>query len=116
VKSLAMSAESTAWPPPVIESFELEKDPVLSAAEAAPGFPRPLARVIVRGRNFFIRAVSPTITIGDRKVLDSEILPDEKTILLYLFEPPPQGGKIRVSYGPGMTGESEQSLFWDAEA
>lgn len=109
-----MSAESTAWPPPVIESFELEKSPPLPAE--APGFPQPLARVTVRGRNFFIRAVSPTITIGDRKVLDSEILPDEKTILLYLFEPPPQGGKIRVSYGPGMTAESEQSLFWDAEA
>jgi hypothetical protein len=103
---------SPAWPPPVIESYELEKSPSLPGAD--PSFPQPLARVTVRGRNFFIRAVSPKITIGDSKILDFEILPDEKTILLYLFEPLPEGGKIRISYGPGMTGESEQPFSWDA--
>lgn len=103
---------STAWPPPMIESYELEKSPSLPGADQ--GFPQPLARVTVRGQNFFIRAVSPKITIGDMTVLDYEILPDEKTILLYLFAPAPEGGKIRISYGPGMTGESGQPFSWDA--
>ena len=101
----------STWPPPLIQSYELEKSPSLPGAD--PSFPQPLARVIVRGQNFFIRAVSPKITLGERPVLDYEILPDEKTILLYLFEPPPEGGKIRISYGPGMTAESEQPFSWD---
>lgn len=105
-----MSNPSTSWPPPVIESYELEKSPALPGAE--PGFPPPLARVIVRGQNFFIRAVSPKITIGDRKILDYEILPDEKTILLYLFERPAEGARITIDYGPGLMAESPQPFSW----
>ena len=99
-----------AWPPPVIESFSLETSPPSEAPQE--GFPQPIARVIVRGRNFFIRAIPPRIEIGGSRILDFEILPDEQTLVLFLFQRPPDGGRITVSYGPGLAAESEQPFVW----
>lgn len=105
-------SQSTGWRPPVIDSYTVEKSPPLTAPELAAGHPQPLARVILRGRNFFIRAVTPQITIGGMKVLDFQILPDESTILLYLFSRPPENGTIQVSYGPSLTAEAGP-FSWD---
>ena len=106
-----MSApHNTAWPPPVIESFSLEKSPPEAVPEG--GFPQPIARVTVRGRNFFMRAIPPRIEIGGSRILDFEILPDEQTLVLFLFQRPPEG-RISVSYGPGLSAESEQPFSWD---
>jgi hypothetical protein len=100
-----MSESQPGWAPPVIDSYSVEKSPPLSAAELAQGYPQPLARVILRGRNFFIRAVTPKVAIGGMKVLDFQILPDESTIILHLFERPPENGTITVSYGPSLVAE-----------
>jgi hypothetical protein len=100
-----MDAKSADWPPPVIESFTVEK---LDQPEEGEGS-GPLAQVKLVGRNFFVRAIAPEITIGEEQVLDYEIKDSEQMIVLYLYERPPEG-KITVSYGPGLTAETEQSL------
>jgi hypothetical protein len=100
----------SSWPAPVLESYTLEKMPQ-QKTEGGP--PRTIAKVAIRGKNFFSRAISPKIMIGDLKVLDYEITPDESGIILYLFQRPKDGSRITVSYGPEMVGELEEPFRWN---
>jgi hypothetical protein len=47
-------------------------------------------------------------------ILDCEIMPSEQAMILYLFERPPEGGKITVSYDPEEVGELAEPFHWDA--
>lgn len=100
---------SKDWPPPILKSYTLEK----VSPSHSPTTNPPIAKVILRGENFFNRAVSPTVKIGEMEILDCEIMPSEQAMVLYLFERPPEGGKITVSYEPEEVGELEEPFHWD---
>jgi hypothetical protein len=61
--------------------------------------------VILRGENFYTRAMMPIIRIGETLVTEYRIAPDGRSITCYLDELPPDGARISVSYGPGRRGE-----------
>ena len=106
-----MSEErGTAWPSPIIESYTLEKLPRQDDASAGE---QPIARIILEGSNFFIRAVRPTVKIGDMHVLDHDITPDERKIILYLFERPPEGGRLSIRYGKGLVTTFGEPFHWE---
>jgi len=90
-----------------LESYSLERpdetDPRAVAAKAA-GVPDPI-KIIIKGQAFFIRAVDPTIMIGELELKDFEILSDLETIIGYLYETPTEGAIITLDYGAGVPAE-----------
>ena len=100
---------SNGGPPGLaIESYTIEpaggERALLAAAEgadlsaAATGAP---LRLTLRGRGFFIGATDPVIRIGGQEVRDYEILSDERTIVVTLREPPPEGAEISIEFPGG---------------
>jgi hypothetical protein len=55
-------------------------------------------RITIQGKNIFLRALEPTIRIGEVEVLYPRIQPDERTIVGYLTTSPPEGAQIQLEY------------------
>ncbi len=55
-------------------------------------------RITIHGENIFMRAPEPTVRIGDVEVLYPRIQLDERSIVGYLTETPPEGAHIQLEY------------------
>lgn len=64
-------------------------------AGAGPALP---LRIVLRGSGFRIGAQDPVIRVGDVVVRRFEISSDQRTIVGYLDEVPPEGAEISVEY------------------
>jgi hypothetical protein len=64
-------------------------------AGAAPTLP---LRIVLRGSGFRIGAQDPVIRVGDVVVRRFEISSDQRTIVGYLDQVPPEGAEISVEY------------------
>lgn len=81
--------------PTALDSYELED------VEAPLGEGRQIVKatkITIHGRNVFLRALEPTIRIGDVEVLYPSIELDERTIVGYLTAVPPEGAAIQLEY------------------
>ncbi|HEY0017462.1 MAG TPA: IPT/TIG domain-containing protein [Longimicrobium sp.] len=68
---------------------------VEDAATMAPMLP---LRIVLRGSGFRIGALDPVIRVGDVVVRRFEISSDQRTIVGYVDEVPPEGAEISVEY------------------
>lgn len=102
-----MSDQPGGYGPPILESYSAEfvPSPPRAAREAAAAFAPPRLQLTLHGRNFVVRAKMPIIMIGDVRVKEYEIMPDERTIVCYLDELPEEGAMISISYGGGQRAE-----------
>ena len=55
-------------------------------------------KITIHGENIFLRALEPTVRIGDTEVLHPRIEPDERTIVGYLTDQPQEGAAIQLEY------------------
>jgi hypothetical protein len=65
-------------------------------------------KLTICGEYFEIAAIVPTIKIGDFEVTDFDITDDQCGIVCYLYDAPPEGGKICIDYGRGRCGETPE--------
>jgi hypothetical protein len=89
-----------------LESYSLERVS-LSDAESSPALVAPATpiRITLRGQCFKVTARDPKITIGNVQLMDYEIMPDECTIIGYLYEQPEEGSVISIEYDPNTRAE-----------
>jgi hypothetical protein len=55
-------------------------------------------RITIHGENIFMRALEPTVRVGELEVLYPEIQLDERSIVGYLTTIPPEGARIQLEY------------------
>lgn len=64
-----------------------------------------LMKIIIRGENIVHRALRPIVRIGNITVKYPNISLDEKSIVGYIDEIPPEGSEISLEYGAYSPGE-----------
>lgn len=55
-------------------------------------------RIRIHGENIFLRALEPTVRVGNVEALFTEIQLDERSIVGYLTSTPPEGARIQLEY------------------
>ncbi|HEV2140835.1 MAG TPA: hypothetical protein VGT01_06545 [Candidatus Dormibacteraeota bacterium] len=92
-------AEHRSPRPTTLDSYDLEEVEVPLGQGKAQGKEMTRAtRITIHGKNIFLRALEPTVTVGGIEVLYPRIDPDERTITGYLVSTPPEGAHIQLVY------------------
>jgi hypothetical protein len=81
---------------PTLDSYELDEKR-LALAEGAET--HKVIQITIHGKNLIMRALEPTIRIGNVTVQYPKIHPDERTVSGYLTEIPEEGSSIVLEYG-----------------
>jgi hypothetical protein len=99
--------------PPKLEGYSVSKAAegpadetrLAAATEGLTDTQVPRFQITLKGENFVERAMMLIIRIGDVQVSEYSVSPDQKTIVCFMDELPPEGSVISVGYGPGQTVE-----------
>lgn len=81
---------------PTLDSYELDENHLALANRAEKS---KVIHITIHGKNLIMRALEPTIRIGNVIVRYSKIHPDERTISGYITEIPEEGSSIVLEYG-----------------
>jgi len=79
-----------------LDSYELEEvyAPWSTAEE-----PATVIRITLHGKNILVRALEPTVKIGDVLVQYPDIASDERRIIGFLVDTPKEGSPITLEFG-----------------
>jgi hypothetical protein len=81
--------------PTALDSYDLEE---VQAPLGARKAMIKATRITIHGQNVHLRALEPTVRVGDVEVLYPRIQPDERTIVGYLTATPAEGARIQLQY------------------
>lgn len=96
-----MPTQPSGYGPPKVKGYSVELEPEARRAPgaAARSADRPQVKVLIHGEGFIARAMRLIIKIGDVRVKDYQVTPDQRTLICHLDEMPEEGAVITVGYG-----------------